>query len=74
MESLDEFWHDAHRENALRYAPDQPVTRIQPTPVRVHAITGHAIAYTPTHVLVEWEAWGEWHVRWETKWQVWRVE
>lgn len=46
------------------------VTRTQPQPVRLRAITGHAIAYTDTHVLVEWVAYGEYHVRWENKWQV----
>ena len=49
------------------------VTRIRPTPVTVRAITGHAIAHTDTQVLVEWERYGEYHVRWEDNWQVKRV-
>lgn len=46
---------------------------IPPVPVRVRVITGNAIAHTETHVLVEWERYGEYHVRWEAKWQVERV-
>lgn len=60
-------------EWALNHAPDQPVTRIEPQPVTVRTITGHAVAYTPAHVLVEWVKYGEYHVRWEAKWQVRRV-
>jgi len=49
------------------------VTIIKPVPVAVRVIQGHAIAYTDTQVLVEWEAYGDWYVRWEDKWQVERV-
>lgn len=59
-------------DGALARAPG-PVTRIPPVSVKVRAIEGKAIAYTPTHVLVEWVRYGEYHVRWEAKWQVRRV-
>ena len=49
------------------------VTRIEPVPVTVRVIRGHAVAYTATQVLVEWVAYGDYHVRWEDKWQVKRV-
>lgn len=41
--------------------------------VKVRAAYGRAIAETPTHVLHEWVKGGEYHVRWEEKWQVERV-
>lgn len=59
-------------EWALTHAPGA-VTRIPPVPVKVRVIEGQAVAYTPTHVLVEWEKYGGWHCRWEAKWQVRRV-
>lgn len=37
-------------------------------------MTGNAIAYTVTHVLVEREAAGEYLVRWEASWLVKRVQ
>lgn len=49
------------------------VTRIDPVPVSVRVVTGRAVAYTATQVLVEWEAYGDYHVRWEDTWQVKRV-
>lgn len=49
------------------------VTRTQPQPVRLSAITGCVVAYTDTQVLVEWVAYGDYHVRWENKWQVQRI-
>lgn len=72
VESLESMRRAAVRDHALLRPPGK-VTRIPPTPVRVRVITGNAIAYTPTHVLVEWEAHGEYHVRWEEKWQVKKV-
>ena len=71
MESLEEMRRQAALEHALRSRDG--VTRIEPAPVTVRVIRGHAVAYTATQVLVEWEAHGEWHVRWEDKWQVRRV-
>lgn len=62
----------AARDAALLRPPGK-VTHIPPVPVRVRVITGNAIAHTDTHVLVEWERYGEYHVRWEAKWQVERV-
>ena len=58
-------------EHALRSRAD--VTRIPAAPVAVRAITGQAIAHTATQVLVQWESHGDYHVRWEDKWQVQRV-
>jgi hypothetical protein len=71
MESLESLRRRAAVEHALRSR--ECVTRIQPTPVTVRVITGNAIAYTATQVLIEWEAYGDYHVRWEDKWQVKRV-
>ncbi|MCU1520041.1 MAG: hypothetical protein JWN19_426 [Arthrobacter sp.] len=61
------------REQALGQAPGRPVILVRPAPVKVRTITGHAIAYTVTHVLVEWDAAGAYHVRWEASWLVKRV-
>lgn len=63
------------RQAALDHAlrSREGVTRIEPVPVTVRAITGAAVAYTATQVLVEWEKYGDWHCRWEDKWQVKRV-
>lgn len=72
MDSLDQIRRAAARDHALLRPPGK-VTRIPPTPVHVRVITGYAIAVTQTHVLVEWEAYGEYHVRWEEKWQVKKV-
>jgi len=71
VESLEDMRRQAARDHALRSR--EGVTRIPPTPVAVRVITGHAIAYTATQVLVEWEAYGDWHCRWEDNWQVKRV-
>ncbi len=73
MQSWEEMRREATREDALRRPPSGVVTRIEPVPVRVRAITGEAIAYTATHVLVEWVRWGEHHVRWEESGQVERL-
>lgn len=62
----------AAQNGALRSRTN--VTRIRPVPVTVRAITGHAIATTDTQVLVEWVKYGDYHVRWEDKWQVTRIE
>jgi hypothetical protein len=59
---------------ALGRARGGQVTLLDPRPlVRVRAVYGRAIATTPTHVLHEWVRWGEYHVRWDEKWQVHRV-
>ncbi len=61
------------REQALDEAPGRPVVLLRPAPVRVRSIIGHAVAYTVTHVLVEWESGGELNVKWEANWLVRRV-
>ena len=53
------------REHALGQAPGKPVILLRPAPVKVRSIVGNAIAYTVTHVLVEWDTDGEYNVRWE---------
>ena len=60
------------RRGALEFAlrAREGVTRIEPVPVTVRVIRGRAVAYTAAQVLVEWEAYGDYHVRWEDKWQV----
>lgn len=50
------------------------LTILDPRPlVRVRAVYGRAIAVTSTHVLHEWVRWGDYHVRWDQRWQVHRV-
>jgi len=63
------------RRGALEYAlrSREGVTRVEPVPVTVRVIRGHAVAYTDAQVLVERVAYGDYHVRWEDKWQVKRV-
>jgi hypothetical protein len=47
---------------------------LDPRPlVHVRAVYGRAIATTPTHVLHEWVKGGDYHCRWDEKWQVQRV-
>ena len=59
---------------AIARAPGGPVTPLEPRPlVHVRAVYGRAVATTPTHVLWEWVKAGEYHVRWDEKWQVRRV-
>ena len=41
--------------------------------VKVRAVYGRAVAVTDTHVLVEWVRYGDYHCRWDEKWQVQRV-
>jgi hypothetical protein len=42
-------------------------------PVKVRTVYGRAVATTPTHVLHEWVRYGEYHCRWDEKWQVHKV-
>lgn len=56
---------------AVRRAPDGPVQWLpEPVLVRVRVVYGRAIATTPGSVLHEWVRQGEYHVRWDQKWQV----
>ena len=73
MEGVEGMNRSAFLEDALGQAPGRPVIVIRPVPVKVRSIAGNAIAYTVTHVLVEWDADGEHNVRWEASWQVKRV-
>lgn len=65
--------HDM-RADALRNAPGDPVLLLRPAPVEIRSMPATAIAYTVTHVLVEWDGGGDYHVRWEASWLVRRVE
>ncbi len=59
---------------ALARAPGGHVTLLDPRPlVRVRVVYGRAVAHTPTHVLHEWVRHGEYHTKWDEKWQVHRV-
>jgi len=62
------------RQHALGQAPGKPVIMLRPAPVKVRSVIGNAIAYTVTHVLVEWDTDGEYNVRWEATWLVRRVQ
>ena len=56
---------------ALARAPGGQVTNLEPRPlVKVRAVYGRAVAVTPTHVLHEWVRYGEYHCRWDERWQV----
>lgn len=62
---------DMALREALARAPGGQVTMLDPRPlVRVRVTHGRAIATTPTHVLHEWVRHGEYHCRWDEKWQV----
>lgn len=60
---------------ALARAPGGQATRLDPRPlVKVRAVYGRAVATTPTHILHEWVRYGEYHCRWDEKWQVEKVD
>ncbi|WP_455836775.1 hypothetical protein [Pseudarthrobacter siccitolerans] len=63
----------AAREDALRQAPGRPVLMLRSAPVKVGSTLGHAVAYTVTHVLVEWENDGGRDARWLASWLVRRL-
>ncbi|WP_306638106.1 MULTISPECIES: hypothetical protein [Micrococcaceae] len=46
---------------------------LRPAPVRVGSAIGHAVAYTVTHVLVEWANDGDRESRWLASWLVRRL-
>jgi len=61
-------------QGALARAPGGQVTILDPRPlVKVRVVYGRAVATTPTHVLHEWVRYGQYHCRWDEKWQVERV-
>lgn len=61
------------RDQALNDAPGRAVVMLRPAPVRVRAMTCLAVAYTVTHVLVEWYDEDRYHARWEATWLVRRL-
>jgi len=61
------------REIALKDAPGRPVIMLRPAPVKVRSVRGMAVAYTVTHILVEWDSDEQYNVRWEAAWLVRRV-
>ncbi|MDQ0675816.1 hypothetical protein QFZ36_003377 [Pseudarthrobacter siccitolerans] len=63
----------AIRDDALRQAPGRPILMLRPAPVRVGSAIGHAVAYTVTHVLVEWANDGDRESRWLASWLVRRL-
>jgi len=63
----------AVREAALRQAPGRPVLMLRPAQVKAGSIIGLAIAYTVTHVLVEWDDGGGHDARWVASWMVRRL-
>jgi hypothetical protein len=60
-------------EGALRQAPGRPVLMLRPARVKAGSIVGLAIAYTVTHVLVEWDDGGKHDARWVASWLVRRL-
>ncbi len=62
------------REQALWHAPGRPVVLLRPAPVQVQSIAATALAYTVTHVLVEWEGDVGYQLRWEASWLVRRMQ
>lgn len=71
--SVDPDSPEAAVEVALLQAPGQPIVMLRPSPVRVRGVTGRAIAYTVTHVLIERPGTGENRLRWESSWLVRRL-
>ena len=64
----------AARKADIARAPDGPVELLaEPVLVRVRAVYGRALAVTPSSVLHEWVRYGEYHCRWDSRWQVERV-
>jgi hypothetical protein len=63
----------AVRGDALQQAPGRPVLMLRPARVKVGSIIGLAIAYTVTHVLVEWDDGGGHDTRWVASWLVRRL-
>lgn len=61
-------------KGALARAPGGQAELLDPRPlVKVRAVYGRAVAATPTHVLHEWVRYGQYHCRWDEKWQVEKV-
>ncbi len=75
MNDLESMRRAGAIRGQLARAPGGQVTMLDPRPlVKVRVTYGRAIAQTPTHVLHEWVRHGEYHCRWDEKWQVHQVE
>lgn len=61
------------RQDALQQAPGRPVLMLRPARVKVGSSIGLAMAYTVTHVLVEWDDDGNHDARWVASWLVRRL-
>lgn len=61
---------DSLRQGALQQAPGKLILMLHPAPVRVHSSSAQAIAYTVTHVLVEWFDDDGYQLRWVASWMV----
>lgn len=70
MEAVKDTSRSAACQHALLRAPGLPVILICPALVTVRSLSAQAIAYTVTHVLVEWVVAGESYARWEASWLV----
>lgn len=71
---MEEMRRAAAIQGALARAPGGQVTMLDPRPlVKVRVVYGRAVATTPTHVLHEWVRHGDYHCRWDEKWQVHQV-
>jgi hypothetical protein len=74
MDTLEEMRRAGAIRAQVARAPGGKVTMLDPRPlVKVRVVYGRAVATTPTHVLWEWVRYGEYHCRWDEKWQVHRV-
>lgn len=61
------------RQDALQQTPGWPVLMVRPARVKMGSIIGLAMAYTVTHVLVEWDDDGNHYARWVASWLVCRL-
>lgn len=75
VDDLEEMRRASALRAAVARAPGGQVEWLEPRPlVKVRAVYGRAAATTPTHVLHEWVRYGEYHCRWDEKWQVHKVQ
>lgn len=71
MDDLERMRRVSDLRAALARAPGGPAELLDPRPlVKVRVVYGRAVAVTPTHVLHEWVRWGDYHCRWDERWQV----
>jgi len=74
MDEMEAMRRAGAIREALARAPGGQAEMLEPRPlVKVRIVYGRAVAATPTHVLHEWVRYGEYHCRWDEKWQVQRV-